>query len=256
MENSGRLLPRRWLWTAGIGLLLYSRFAAKPSPSATPSGFLDDPDSALAPPRVHQRPAARPVQRERHTLGTDDRILALTLDDGPHPDHTPDILDVLQDLGIPATFFVVGENLRAHPELLRRTAAQGHQLANHTWSHPALRRLPASGVREELERTSDAIAQLNDGLYPRWFRAPGGDFDPVSLQASADLGMQPLSWSVDPQDWRRPGAAAITRTVMDAVHPGAVILSHDGGGDRSNTVDALRSCLPRLLNEGYRFVTP
>ncbi|WP_153459820.1 polysaccharide deacetylase family protein [Streptomyces kaniharaensis] len=183
------------------------------------------------------------------------RVVALTLDDGPDPRYTPTVLALLQQHGIRATFFLIGENAVEHPELVREIADHGHHIANHTWSHPDLRRVSESRVRDELERTSDLL-QRTTGRTPTWFRAPGGDWSDVSLQVGADLGMRPMAWSVDPRDWARPGTAAITDRILRDVRPGAIVLNHDGGGDRSQTVAALKAYLPALIDSGYFFTAP
>ncbi|WP_323384948.1 polysaccharide deacetylase family protein [Streptomyces calidiresistens] len=183
------------------------------------------------------------------------RRIALTFDDGPHPEWTPRILETLRRYRTPATFFVIGENVRAHPDLLREVAADGHLIANHSWSHPRLDHLPRSRVREELERTCDLLAGVL-GAPPHWARAPYGAWHPPSLEVCAELGMEPLGWSIDTEDWTRPGSSAISRAVLDGAHPGGIVLAHDGGGDRSQSASALDHYLPRLLDRGWTMVRP
>ncbi|PBC79971.1 polysaccharide deacetylase [Streptomyces sp. TLI_235] len=134
-------------------------------------------------------------------------------------------------------------------------ADRGHHIANHTWSHPDLRGIPDAKVRDELLRTSDLLGTTT-GRTPTWFRAPGGDWSDASLRICAELGMRPMGWSVDPQDWARPGTSLITQRVLQTIGPGSIVLNHDGGGDRSQTIAALRTYLPVLLDEGYRFTAP
>jgi peptidoglycan/xylan/chitin deacetylase (PgdA/CDA1 family) len=189
------------------------------------------------------------------SLAADDKLVALTIDDGPDPANTPEVLSILQKYGIRATFFLIGENAARQSGLVKEVAAHGHHIANHTWSHPDLRGLAESRVRDELQRTSDLLHDTT-GRTPTWFRAPGGDWSDVSLQVSAALGMRPMGWSVDPQDWARPGTSKITTRVLQAIGPGSIVLNHDGGGDRSQTIAALRSYLPVLIDEGYRFTAP
>ncbi|WP_441246208.1 polysaccharide deacetylase family protein [Kitasatospora sp. McL0602] len=189
------------------------------------------------------------------SLDSDTKLVALTIDDGPDPTHTPAVLSILRQYGIRATFFLVGENAAEHPALVREIAQEGHHLANHTWSHPDLRRLPEAKVRDELERTSDVLREAA-GKPLTWFRAPGGDWSDVALKVSNELGMRPMGWSVDPRDWARPGTSKITTRVLDAIRPGSIVLNHDGGGDRSQTVAALRTYLPVLIEDGYHFTAP
>ena len=195
------------------------------------------------------------------------RTLALTFDDGPGP-YTAQVLAILRRYGVPATFFMIGENVAKYPDTLRQVLDAGHSVGNHTWSHPNLGKRTDAQVREEIERTSDAIAGVA-GACPLLFRAPYGYFPPASLAVCADLGLTPVSWSVDPRDWSNPGATAIVGTVLDWARTGSIVLEHDGclidgpiepGGpaDRSQTVAALADYLPRLIHRGYRFtaVTP
>ncbi|MFE6745495.1 polysaccharide deacetylase family protein [Kitasatospora purpeofusca] len=242
--------------------------AAEPSPSApaapaapaAPSAAAPAADAAVpssappagaAPARALTEAESRPV----YELDADRRVVALTIDDGPDPRHTPTVLALLEQHGIRATFFLIGENAVEHPDLVREIAARGHHIANHTWSHPDLRHLPEAKVREELERTSELLHRAT-GKAPTWFRAPGGDWSPASLKVSAELGMRPMAWSVDPRDWARPGTVVITDRVLKDVRPGSIVLNHDGGGDRSQTVAALKAYLPVLIDSGYHFTAP
>lgn len=212
------------------------------------------------PPTVPARPddcepspvAAAP----QYYLDEGPKAIALTIDDGPDPRYTPDVLKILADHGVTAAFCMVGQHAAANPELVRKVADGGHMLVNHTWSHPDdLAGLPADQLQQEIERAGQAIGN-SGGVRPVFFRAPGGAFTPTVLTACAGLGLQPLAWSVDPHDWQKPGTERIVSTVLHATHTGSIILNHDGGGDRSQTVAALRTYLPRLLAAGYHFTTP
>ncbi len=222
--------------------------ASAPSPAAaSPSA----PPAGAAPARALTEAESRPV----YELDADRRVVALTIDDGPDPRHTPTVLALLERHGIRATFFLIGENAVEHPDLVREIAARGHHIANHTWTHPDLRHLSDAKVREELERTSELLHRTT-GKAPTWFRAPGGDWSPASLKVSAELGMRPMAWSVDPRDWARPGTVVITDRILKDVRPGSIVLNHDGGGDRSQTVAALKAYLPVLIDSGYHFTAP
>lgn len=226
--------------------------ASAPSPSAAPSAVPSSaPQAGAAPARALTEAESRPV----YELDADRRVVALTIDDGPDPRHTPTVLALLEQHGIRATFFLIGENAVEHPDLVREIAARGHHIANHTWTHPDLRHLSEAKVREELERTSELLHRTT-GKAPSWFRAPGGDWSPASLKVSAELGMRPMAWSVDPRDWARPGTVVITDRILKDVRPGAIVLNHDGGGDRSQTVAALKAYLPVLIDSGYHFTAP
>ncbi|MET9177044.1 polysaccharide deacetylase family protein [Kitasatospora aureofaciens] len=231
-----------------------------PSPSAS------SPVPSPAPPSASGSASASSVQPVRKSLSEAEnkpvyeldpaqRVVALTIDDGPDPKYTPAVLDLLQQHGIRATFFLIGENAVEHPDLVREIADRGHHIANHTWTHPDLRHMSEGAVRDELERTSDLLHRTT-GRLPTWFRAPGGDWSPVSLKVAADLGLRNMGWSVDPRDWSRPGTPAIIDTILKEVRPGAIVLNHDGGGDRSQTVAALKTYLPALIDSGYLFTAP
>ncbi|GHH66379.1 hypothetical protein GCM10018781_20230 [Kitasatospora indigofera] len=218
------------------------------SPAAAPSATAPAPAPA---PRALDQAQNRTVSE----LSPDRRVVAITVDDGPDPRYTPAVLALLRQYGIRATFFVIGQNAAEYPSLIRAIADGGHHLANHTWSHPELRRLSEAKVRTELQRTSELLERAT-GRATTWFRAPGGDWSPVTMKVCSELGLRPMSWSVDPQDWARPGTAAITSRVLGGVRPGAIVLNHDGGGDRSQTVAALRAYLPALIDKGYAFTAP
>ncbi|WP_253195060.1 polysaccharide deacetylase family protein [Streptomyces sp. MP131-18] len=244
---------------AGIGLLALNRLLVD---STTEGGPLGSGGADAGTPGQRQAagggaraaPGAGRLTPVRILPGTG-RKLALTFDDGPHPTWTPQVLGLLRQHGAPATFFVIGENAVWQPDLLRAIAAEGHLVANHSWSHPRFDRVPRESVREELERTSEVIGDVL-GEPPRWARAPYGVWHPASLEICAELAMRPLDWSVDTADWSRPGSDRIADTLLGRAHPGGIVLAHDGGGDRAQTVAALRHCLPRLADRGYDLVQP
>jgi peptidoglycan/xylan/chitin deacetylase (PgdA/CDA1 family) len=192
----------------------------------------------------------------QHTINAGAKAIALTIDDGPDPQWTPEVLNVLRPYGVQATFFMIGRNAADHPDLVRAVAAEGHHVATHTWSHKNLSKLSPDRVRTEIERGLDAVASGADGRRPTVFRAPYGAWSPTALAACANLGQRPFGWSVDPEDWAEPGVQQIVNEVLSNTRTGSIILKHDGGGDRSQSVAALRIYLPRLLEKGYRFVNP
>ncbi|MGW8748670.1 polysaccharide deacetylase family protein [Streptomyces sp. NPDC055794] len=205
------------------------------------------PDGAPGRPPVRSEPILRMTGRGRTML--------LTFDDGPHPDYTPDILDTLAKYDVRATFFVCGEMADFNRGLLSRMADEGHVVGNHTWSHPLLTTLSRRRIRSEMERTSEVIDKAY-GEPPRWFRAPYGAWNRKAFRLGAELGMEPLAWTVDTLDWTTPGTRTIVDRVEDGAAPGVVVLSHDAGGDRSQSVRALRRYLPRLLDSGYHLTVP
>jgi peptidoglycan/xylan/chitin deacetylase (PgdA/CDA1 family) len=179
--------------------------------------------------------------------------LALTIDDGPHPIWTPKILRLLARYHVPALFCMIGNQVLGHETVAKAVARDGHQLANHTWSHPsALAGQPHARVRKEIARAQEKINDTT-GYAPKLFRSPGGAWSVTVLQEAARAGLIPLDWSDDPRDWSRPGTAAIERRLL-AARPGQILLCHDGGGDRSQTYTALRTVIPALTARGLHFV--
>ncbi|MGW2254650.1 polysaccharide deacetylase family protein [Kitasatospora sp. NPDC001660] len=237
--------------------------SASGSPGTAPSATRSPTPSPAPIPGATGSPGAQPAHKALtqaeskpvYELDPSRRVVALTIDDGPDPRYTPAVLALLQQYGIRATFFLIGENAVEHPGLVREIADRGHHIANHTWTHPDLRHLSEDKVRDELERTSDLLFRTT-GRQPTWFRAPGGDWSDVSLRVSAELGLRNMAWSVDPRDWARPGTPAIIDCILKDTRPGSIVLNHDGGGDRSQTVAAIKAYLPALIDSGYYFTTP
>jgi peptidoglycan-N-acetylglucosamine deacetylase len=179
--------------------------------------------------------------------------VALTIDDGPHPVWTPKILRLLDRYHVPALFCMIGNQVLGHEPVARAVVRAGHQLANHTWSHPAaLATKPPGRIRHEITKAQEKIRDTT-GYPPKLFRSPGGAWSPSVLHEAAHAGLIPLDWSDDTRDWTRPGTAAITRRLL-AARPGQILLCHDGGGDRSQTYTALSTAIPALTAHGLRFV--
>jgi peptidoglycan/xylan/chitin deacetylase (PgdA/CDA1 family) len=179
--------------------------------------------------------------------------VALTIDDGPHPVWTPQVLRLLDKYHVPALFCMIGNQVRGHEGVARSVVGAGHQVANHTWSHPlSLGRKPAAEMREEISRAQDKIYSTT-GYSPVLFRSPGGDWSPTLFGQTAQSRMIPIDWSDDPRDWSRPGVGVITTRLM-AARPGQILLCHDGGGDRSQTFSALQTVIPALQARGYQFI--
>ncbi|MBI2759806.1 MAG: polysaccharide deacetylase family protein [Chloroflexi bacterium] len=187
-----------------------------------------------------------------------ERWVALTFDDGPNDPATSRVLDVLAEKDAKATFFVVGANVRVFPDTLRRMAAEGHAIGNHSYSHH--KRDTLFGFRYgELDKTQDAIEEVA-GLRPSIYRSPNGFHTPWQLWAVRRAGLTTVHWDVQTKDWERPDPDTIVRRVLDSVHPGAIVLMHDGddtrhGSDRSPTVEALPRLIDELRARGYRLVT-
>ncbi|RKN39097.1 polysaccharide deacetylase family protein [Micromonospora endolithica] len=181
------------------------------------------------------------------TTGT--ATVALTFDDGPHPHYTPQVLDILREYQVTATFCVVGENAQNHPDLIRAIVADGHTLCNHTWNHDVrLGSRSPDRIRADLIRTSEAIHAAAPDAPISYYRQPGGAWTYEVVSVAEELGMVPLHWTVDTSDWQLPGAGRIAASVITGVEPGSVVLMHDAGGDRQGTVDALHRILPDLTS--------
>ena len=192
-----------------------------------------------------------------------DRMVALTFDDGPDPKQTPAILDILARTGSKATFFVIGANGNVHPSLMQRELDQGCEIGNHTFTHPDISRITAGELNLELNAT-ERLFESRLGRKSLLFRPPyGEDVEPVTpeqirpLLAASELGYYTIGKQIDPKDWTNPGADRIVASVLEALDAGRgnVVLLHDGGGDRRQTIEALPMLLDRLKERGYRTVT-
>lgn len=185
------------------------------------------------------------------------RGVNITIDDGPDPQWTPQVLDVLRQYGVKATFCMVGTQAQAHPDLVKKVVAAGHRLCDHSVSHDTGmdKKSEAYQSREILD-AERMITEASGGVRPMYYRAPGGAFTPYSRKLAASRGMRPLGWNVDTKDFERPGTDAIVATVERELPNGPTLLFHDAGGDRSQTVEALRRILPQLKQQGYSFGFP
>jgi len=216
------------------------------------------PVAAAAPPapRAPSIPAVAPTRLS--SMGGGTRSVALTFDDGPDPVSTPAILDLLAERHVTATFCMVGQQALAHPDLVRRVVTEGHRLCNHTFTHDAgIALRPPEIIDEQLRASSAALVRVAGPDVPiPYFRAPEGVWSAPLERTAAQEGMRPLGWSVDTLDWTRPGTDAIVASVKQGLHPGAVVLFHDGGGPRDQTVAAVRQLLPWLAEQKYSSVLP
>lgn len=241
MDTTSAMSSRRTVLMGAAATATLGLFAAAPSAFAT-----------------DRQPSPRPafVPDPVDTVDAGPQRIAVTFDDGPHPDNTPEVLRVLRRYQVRATFCVVGAQVEKHPQLLRAIHDAGHMVAGHSWSHPDLRLLKATEVAEEVDHNLSAIARVLPRYRVEWFRAPYGGWSPEVMGALSARGLRPLGWSVDPVDWSRPGADAITERVLGALKTGSIVLNHDGGGNRDQTVAALDVWVPEALSDGYRFVHP
>ena len=180
--------------------------------------------------------------------------VALTFDDGPHPRYTPAVLDLLRRWNCRATFFVLGKEVEAHPELARRIVAEGHAIGSHGYSHRPFAFMSPSQLREELERTDHAI-QRATGARPSLLRPPYGFRSPLLAREARRLGYRLVGWTLTAGDWRRRQAAQISGQIERELRPGDIVLLHDGRGDRRETVAALEQILRFLQRRGWRAAT-
>ena len=248
---------RRRLLLAVGGMALTGFTAPRVGGPLSPSPALAAERQTLTPQRrAHPRRRARyPLDKPLYYIDDASNSIALTIDDGPDPVYTPQILRLLHRYQVTATFSMIGMHVAAFPQLARDVHDAGHKICNHTWNHADLAGFSAHRVHDEITRASHAIHAAT-GVHPRLFRAPYGAWSPAVIKECEQARMIPLDWSVDPRDWSMPGVRKIVRNIMKNTQPGSIILEHDGGGNRSETVAALRIVLPRLLDKGYHFETP
>lgn len=197
----------------------------------------------------------RPTADIVDSTGRDGQTVALTFDDGPDPRNTPRLLDLLRARHVAAVFCLWGEHARAHPRLVRRIVAEGHVLCNHSLNHDDLGTWTPEQIRADLLATNAAIRAAVPRARIPYFRAPFGSWG-QSPQVAAELGMQPLGWRLAVGDWEPPGTDELVRRLIEGITPGAVVLLHDGGGDRTQTVDAVARIIPELRAGGWRFTRP
>lgn len=234
---------------AVCGIAVAVAACAQDSP-ATRHAIAREPSVSVGPTGVVYRPARPPGKF--NAISTSRPVIALTFDDGPHPELTPKLLDILREKGVRATFFVIGGNVDKYPEIARRIVAEGHEIANHSYSHPALTGVGPAGLYQELKGTSDAILRAT-GRLPRSMRPPyGANNAQVERAVLQEHGMDMVMWSVDPLDWKRPGAAVVTKRLVDGARPGAILLAHD---IHPGTVEAIPEVISQLKAKGYTFVT-
>lgn len=200
------------------------------------------------------QPSPSPPPSAAAAVATPAKYVVLTFDDGPDPVYTPKILDILAQYDAKATFFEVGRNVVKHPALTKRIHDAGHSVQNHTWTHADLRHLSATAFKKQVADTDQAI-RAQTGQVPGCLRPPYGGISSQVTQRAKAYDKQLVVWTVDSRDWTKPGTAAIVKHVLSGVHNGSVVLMHDGGGNRTQTVAALPTILKALKAQGYGFRT-
>ncbi|WP_433053725.1 polysaccharide deacetylase family protein [Dactylosporangium sp. CS-033363] len=251
--------PTAASWHASSGSGSYPGITPSAGPSASSGRPVSRPVSS--PPPSSPAPASPSASASSSSpapaiiRSTGGATVALTFDDGPGPD-TPTILKMLREQGVKATFCLIGVNVQEYPQYVQEIVKDGHTLCNHTWKHDeALGKKSADVIRADLQKTNDEIHKAVPDAQIKYFRHPGGNFTPAAVQIAADLGMKSLGWSVDPSDWNikkwsgQQMTSHICSNVRNNTKPGSIVLSHDGGGDRSATVAAYKTLLPELANK-------
>ena len=188
------------------------------------------------------------------SVATDKKQIALTFDDGPHPSLTPKILEILAKHHVSATFFMVGQNVINYPQAARSVINAGHEVGNHTFTHPHIATLGDASIMDEIGRCEDALEELCE-YRPHLLRTPEGAVSASLERCLADEDYILVLWSLDTRDWDNKSTACIVQTVLDNVKPGDIILMHDYIGYHSKTPEALDVIIPALLAQGYEFVT-
>ncbi len=221
-----------------LGLVPGFLHAQSPAPAGTP-------DQGQPPAVVEPRIAFS-------YANVDGPYIAMTYDDGPNKNLTPKLLDLLAAHHVRATFFVIGQNAAEYPEILRRAVREGHEIANHSWSHPNLGKMSDDAVRRELQKTDDAI-KAAIGVRPTLLRPPYGSLSTRQKKwIHNDFGYQIILWDVDPLDWKRPGPMVVCNRIVKMTRPGSIVLAHD---IHAGTIEAMPAILDQLEAKGFKFVT-
>ena len=218
------------------------------------SGFSQAAESSPAPSAAESPVPAQPAGPRivYNNVPNDGNYIAITFDDGPNPVQTPRLLDILAKRNIKATFFVVGQCVKEYPEVLKRIVREGHEIGNHSWSHPNLGKMSDAAVKAQLQDTHDLVLKTA-GVPPKSFRPPYGSFSARQQQwAYKEFGYKTILWGVDPFDWKKPGASVIAQRIVSQTKSGDIILAHD---IHKQTIDAMEETLDGLIARGFRFAT-
>lgn len=188
---------------------------------------------------------------------TTEKIIALSFDDGPHPEYTVQILDLLKQYNIKATFFVLGMHAESFPDIIRREVSEGHEIGNHSYSHVNMRKASKKTIKEEFDKTQEIIYSISK-IRPKLFRPPYGNYNDEVIKVVSNDEASIVLWTFyqDSKDWGNPGVDVIVNTTLSKIQNGDIILFHDYiYKPESNTVEALKEIIPELIKEGYQFVT-
>src|SRR5437660_9179824 len=214
-------------------------------------GAVSDPSSTQTDPKPKQSPTVEPGITF-DWVHVDGPYIAMTFDDGPSAKLTPKLLDLLAANHIKATFFLIGENVAEHPEIVAREVREGHEIANHSWSHPNLAKMSDDGVRGQLRKTEDAIRSAI-GNRPTLMRPPYGSISTRQKKwINHEFGYKIVLWDVDPLDWRQPGPNVVCNRIVKNTRAGSIVLAHD---IHPGTIEAMPCVLNQLEAKGFKFVT-
>lgn len=260
---------RSWLFIPALAGLLgsacqsaHTQPAQQPQVIAVPQEEMTRPVGPQTPPAAgDSTPAmkaptaeiqAGPARLTYSSCNVEGPYIALTFDDGPQPTLTPKLLDILKEKGIKATFFVIGENAAANPEILQREVAEGHEIGNHSWNHQAFTKAKGSGVTMQVEQTNAAVANAI-GKKPAIVRPPyGATNTAISKRLNGEYGLKVVMWDVDPLDWKIRNSDHVMSEILKSTKAGSIILSHD---IHATTVAAMPATIDALLAKGFKFVT-
>src|SRR5947207_9854196 len=227
-------------------LLAHASFAQETKPTAP----AEKPSAAPVKPKAPATPAEPAITF--NSVHVDGPFIALTFDDGPNATLTPKLLDLLAARHLKATFFVVGQNAADHPDILKRAVREGHEIGNHSWSHPNLGKMSDEAVRRELQKTDDAIAAAI-GKRPTLLRPPYGSITANQKRwIHEEFGYRIIIWDVDPLDWKRPGPSVVTSRILKETRPGSIVLAHD---IHPPTIEAMVATFNQLDAKGFKSVT-
>jgi peptidoglycan/xylan/chitin deacetylase (PgdA/CDA1 family) len=230
----------RCLFFASLAVLLTMVDVSAQTADVSPSAPIAEPSASAAPGITFSY------------VHVDGPNIALTFDDGPQEKLTPKLLDLLAAHHIKVTFFVIGQNVAEHPQIVARAAREGHEIGNHSWSHPNLEKMSDENIRRQLRQTDDAIRQAS-GVRPTLMRPPYGTLNSRQKRWVHDeFGYRIVLWDVDPLDWKRPGPTAVCNRILKETRPGSIVLSHD---IHPGTIEAMRDTLNQLEAKGFKFVT-
>jgi len=182
------------------------------------------------------------------------KLIALTFDDGPHEKFTNEILNILDEYGVKATFFIIGENAEKHPEIVKKIHDLGHEIGNHTYSHIFINKVSKNSLKSEIMKTEEILEKIT-GQKPKLFRPPGGAYNNSCVSTLNELGYSCILWSFDSRDWTLPDASKVISEATYKTKEGDILLFHDFNQKGSPTPTIIKTIIPLLINSGFKFVT-